>query len=90
MPVSEYMCSSCGERQTVADHSDLSGACQGSKSHEFKRLPPRVAVVIATALFMQEYQLDSYPTVYELDRVLNIEARAEKETLFYQDHIRNV
>jgi hypothetical protein len=40
-------------------------------------------------MYMQEYQLDSWPTVYELDRQLNIEAREAKEMEVYQHHKRN-
>jgi hypothetical protein len=83
----------------------LNGACEPADSsllwnegmnspeifpHEWKKMPPKFTTVLATSLFMTDAPfLDSFITVYELDRVLNLEARAEKETEMYQELRRN-
>lgn len=52
---------------------------------EFERLPPNPTVIIATKTYMAEQPLlDSFKTMYELDRVLNIEAEQEREDKAYQ------
>jgi hypothetical protein len=84
MALSAYKCEDCG-----LVHYRFDDEQEPEGHHKFVKLPPSPKVVLATALYMQEYQLDSWNTTYELDRILNLEARAEKEMSFYQDHIRN-
>lgn len=59
--------------------------------HFFTKQPPRVSVVLATNMVMLgDPQLDSLHTIYELDRQLNIETRAQKETEIFQEIRRNL
>lgn len=95
MPLNRFKCQRCEETKLSFNDTDFhSGNCGGPsrnlrQCHIWIKLPPKVNVILATSLYMQEYQLDSWPTVYELDRQLNIEAREEKEMQFYQEHKRN-
>jgi hypothetical protein len=53
-------------------------------------MPPKVSVVLATTgLMLDEPQLDSLITIYELDRQLNMEARDAIEMEIYQQARRN-
>jgi hypothetical protein len=42
-------------------------------------MPPDPTVVHCTNTYMSEAQLDSIKTMYELDKILNYEAREERE-----------
>lgn len=92
MPLNEYRCPHC--KSTTLRFEEFrfmyDGQCDDPRMpHEWELMPPRANIVFATAQYMQEYQLDSWATVYELDRQLNIEAREARELDFYQDHKRN-
>ena len=51
----------------------------------YEKLPPNPNVVQSTTTFMTEDpQLDSLETIYELDRILNIEAEEEREAQTFQ------
>lgn len=92
MPLREYICKKCQEVQFVFDdeHTNDLGCKSRSGKHKFILMPPRVSVVIATNTFMSDPQLDSWVTVYELDRQLNIEAREQKEIEIFQEVRRNL
>lgn len=53
-------------------------------------LPPNPTTVHSTNTYMSEPQLDSISTIYELDRILNIEAREEKELLVFNEYRKNI
>lgn len=93
MALQEYQCDRCGKRELAFDGEPLQQGNCGKVTrwcHNFIELPPRPSVVVATAMYMQEFQLDSWATVYELDRLLNIEAREAKELEVYQHFKTNV
>lgn len=80
----EYKCGRCGESQYVFEGEEerlQQGNCGVVTRwcHIFEKMPPSPRVVHCTAAYMTEYQLDSLPSMYELDRVLNIEAAEERE-----------
>jgi hypothetical protein len=53
-------------------------------------MPPKFTTILATnVLMLEEPQLDSLITVYELDRVLTMEAREQKEMQLFQEVRRN-
>lgn len=53
---------------------------------DYRLMPPNPSTVIATHVYMTEMpQLDSLKTIYELDRILNIEAEQEREDKAYQE-----
>lgn len=91
MALNEYICAKCGLRQLAFENELTQGNCGTiiRWCHDFVKMPPKVQVITATAMYMHEYQLDSFHTVYELDRQLNIEARNEKEMEVYQIFKRN-
>lgn len=64
----------------------ISCAC----NHVLVALPPNPIVIHATNVFMAEPQIDSIKTVYELDRQLTIETRADKELQVLNDIRKNV
>lgn len=95
MSLREFKCKFCGcvslAFEDESQRLDPNYSCGGPFPHEWNVLPPRVSVVLATNAFMLESpQLDSIPSIYELDRQLNIETREEKETLIFQDIRRNL
>lgn len=94
MALREYRCE-CGEVAYLFDDEEVDSRgghnCDGPFAHVWHKMPPRVVTVIATSSFMlDEPQLDSLHTIYELDRQLNIEARETKETELFQDIRRNL
>lgn len=93
MALCQYKCSICGESELAFEEELRLLGCGDSfiESHAWEKLPPRVSTVIATSSFMlDEPQLDSLHTIYELDRQLNIEAREAKETELFQEIRRNL
>jgi hypothetical protein len=86
MPLREQQCTKCGEKRLVFDDENKpSGDCRSMVSHNFVMLPPQPVVVHSTETFMStEVRLDSHYTIYELDRVLSIEARDEEEMKIFQ------
>jgi len=97
MSLQRFRCRSCDvkvlafEDETIDELSPNIPSCLPDSCgyHYWEVLPPNCSVVIATSQFMQDYQLDSWSTVYELDRLLNIEAREEKELKVFQEFISN-
>lgn len=97
MALREYRCSFCGESRLAFDNEKdyrlyTIVSCPGCLlyNHAWERQPPRVTVVLATTgLMLDEPQLDSLITIYELDRQLNMEARDEIEMEIYQRARRN-
>lgn len=66
------------------------GACSKDWEHRWLKQPPRVSVILATTgLMLDDPQLDSLITIYELDRQLTMEARDEKEMEIFQQVRRN-
>lgn len=53
-------------------------------------LPPNPSVIIGTVTWMAGVYLDSMKTMYELDRILNIEAEQNREDKAYQEMIKNI
>jgi hypothetical protein len=52
---------------------------------DFIKLPPNPTVIIATTVYMTEDpQLDSFKSVYELDRALTEECADDREMKAYQ------
>ena len=74
-----YRCRGCGkifygfEDAVRLDLIDLTW------DHEYEILPPDPFVIHTTDCFMAEPMLDSIGTAYELDRILNMEAKQLKE-----------
>lgn len=87
MPLREYECHSCGIRKLFFPEERhrivlfcAEGCCGTKFHHVMMELPVRPAVVHSTEQFMLERgYLDSLGSIYELDRILNLEARADKE-----------
>lgn len=85
-----WECTRCGEKQ-LAFLNEKKRLVQGNCMvylrwcHDFQPLPPDPSVVHCTNTYMSEPQLDSLKTIYELDRILNIEARDEKELKILQE-----
>ena len=52
--------------------------------------PPNPTVVIGTATWMAGVYLDSMKSMYELDRLLNIEAEQEREDKAYQELVKHI
>jgi len=85
MALREYRCR-CGEVCYLFDNEDKDG-----DGHVWLQMPPRFTTVLATNMLMlEEPQLDSLISVYELDRQLTIEAREQKEMELFQEVRRNV
>lgn len=59
--------------------------------HSIYMVPQRPNVVMATEQFMVDggFYLDSMGSIYELDRILNVEARTEKEMKFLETARKN-
>jgi len=100
MALQEYKCFFCDEKRLAFDLDvalDLDRLqtytnCTGcfSYKHSWVKQPPRVSVVLATTgLMLDDPQLDSLITIYELDRQLNLEARDAIEMEVYQQARRN-
>lgn len=90
MALREYQCVRCGNAQLVFDGEEhklrLGGNCGKVTRQccEVRKMPPSPAVVHTTDTWMSDPTLDSYPSTYELDRQLNIEAREEAEMKMVQ------
>lgn len=85
MALREHRCTRCGETQYAfegEEHRIVQGNCGKFMRwcHNFRVMPPNPIVIHTTDTWMSEPQLDSFQTVYELDRQLNIEAANERET----------
>lgn len=53
---------------------------------QFDKLPPNPVTINSTRTFMSEHpQLDSFSTIYELDKQLTLEAEQEREDKAYQE-----
>lgn len=86
MALREWRCK-CGDVQYVFDGEEKTRLRQGGscppftrRCHQYIKQPPNPVVVHTTDTWMSEPHLDSFITVYELDRQLNIEAANERET----------
>lgn len=83
--LAEYVCKRCGDIQYVFDNEEerlVQGNCGRVLRwcHDFRKMPPSPRVVHATETYMSDQpQLDSLRTIYELDRILNLEAAEERE-----------
>lgn len=98
MALAELKCKSCGrteylfetEYRRFWDERVEGGPCPNDWEHQWQKMPPRVSVVLATTgLMLDDPQLDSLVTIYELDRQLNLEARDAIEMEIYQRARRN-
>jgi len=57
----------------------------------WEKLPPNPSVILATSVFMTEMPyLDSLKSIYELDRMLNIEAEQDREDKAYQEMVKHI
>lgn len=90
MALRQYKCKTCGCMALAFENEQIrlvqhDGNCSSSErplayTHDFEALPPNPVVVHTTDTWMSEAHIDSFQTVYELDRQLNIEAANERET----------
>jgi len=55
----------------------------------YEAQPPDPTTIHATNTYMSEPQLDSWASVYELDRMLNIEMSDEKELAAFNEFRKN-
>jgi hypothetical protein len=86
-----YECKTCKRKQFAFDGETdrIDWECK-SKWCEIVVLPPNPTTVHATNTYMSEPQLDTLSTIYELDRILNIEAREEKELKILNEYRKNI
>jgi hypothetical protein len=86
-----YQCTTCKEKRFAFDGEQdrIDWECS-TKWCEIVPLPPNPTTVHATNTYMSEPQLDTLSTVYELDRILNIEAREEKELQVFNEYRKNI
>ena len=57
----------------------------------YDQLPNNPSTIIATTTFMTDFPyLDSMKSMYELDRILNIEAEQDREDKAYQELILQI
>lgn len=99
MGMTEWKCSWCKQSRYLFEGEQklTIGGCLWQPGRHFKilphhweKMPPKISVVLATTgLMLDEPQLDSLITIYELDRQLNLEARDEIEMEIYQRARRN-
>lgn len=94
MALREYKCLCCHDTVYVFDNEfcDERGGynCEGPFPHIWRQSPPKFTTILATSMLMlEEPQLDSLISVYELDRQLTIEAREQKELELFQEVRRN-
>lgn len=81
MALREYRCEKCNTPQYVFESEEFRlSPCENNCNCKFIKMPPNPVVVHTTDTWMSEPQIDSFITVYELDRQLNIEAANERET----------
>lgn len=98
MPFASYVNKNTGKTYYAFEGEEyrLPGVVPGSRGKElvhfsekwpdlYIKLPPNPKVVLSTFVYMTEDpQLDSMQGIYELDRMLNIEASEEKEAAAVQ------
>ena len=86
-----YECKTCGQKQFAFNGEEhrVNWRCH-TKWCEVVALPPNPTTVHATNTYMSEPQLDTLSTMYELDRILNIEAREEKELQVFNEYRKNI
>ena len=77
-----------GEEYRLTDDLTIEGDCQYRFEWDeiWEKLPPNPSVILATTSYMAGVPyLDSLKTMYELDRILNIEAEQAREDKAYQE-----
>lgn len=86
MTLVAYKCADCKKTQYAfvgEEHRLQDDGCN------YEAQPPDPTTIHATNTYMSEPQLDSLLTVYELDRMLNIEVSEEKELIAFNEFRKN-
>lgn len=84
MAYHKYICHHCGRIIYCFDDEIEK---YYSAEHHYRKLPPEPYIIHTTDVFMNEPMLDSMETAKELDRILTMEARWERE-MKYMDKFR--
>lgn len=93
MSYTAYKCKCCSLVDYSFDNETFRLKKEGCKdqSHSWEPQPHYPGVVHATSVSMlEDAQLDSLKSIYELDRILNIEAASERETKTYNEYLKKI
>lgn len=89
MALVAYICDRCSRKALAFRGEEHRLTLRCEVGCEISPLPPNPVTVHTTDTFMSEPQLDSLSSLYELDRLLTIEAREEKELFVFNEFRRN-
>lgn len=86
MSLGIFKCQKCGKTSLAFDGETH----RLPKGHAFERLPNTPGVVHATNTLMSDPLLDSFESSHEAQRLLDLEAAYERETIAYNEFIKNI